>query len=184
MLMQKLYTRTSSKGYNLGRVCLLVVATIRGIRNPVSSLPSIGGAIRGREGGYVGKAVSYSCGKVRNAICLVEHHVVDVERKLYDVPRCENVFNAHVELIKFRRYYSVAILGLFRSCPFVPLDQRDQSDTLRAVCAECLTMRLREKDKERDLTEPILLHKLETLICIKSILSRILYLCYSSSRDS
>ncbi|KAF7392028.1 hypothetical protein HZH68_011571 [Vespula germanica] len=148
MLMQKLYTRTSSKGHNLGHVCLLVVATIRGIRNPVSSLPSIGGAIRGREGGYVGKA-----------------------RKLHDVPRCENVFNAHVELIKFRRYYSVAILGLFRSCPFVPLDQRDQSDTLRAVCAECLTMRLREKDKERDLTGPILSHKLEALICVKSILS-------------
>ncbi|KAL2732578.1 hypothetical protein V1477_014819 [Vespula maculifrons] len=118
MLMQKLYTRTSSKGHNLGHVCLLVVATIRGIRNPVSSLPSIGGAIRGREGGYVGKA-----------------------------------------------------LGLFRSCPFVPLDQRDQSDTLRAVCAECLTMRLREKDKERDLTGPILSHKLEALICVKSILS-------------
>lgn len=79
MSMRKLYTSTSSKGYNLDRVCLLVVATIRGIRNPVSSLPSIGGAIRGREGGYVGKAVSYSCGKVRNAICFVKHHPVDVE---------------------------------------------------------------------------------------------------------
>lgn len=79
MSMRKLYTSTSSKGYNLDRVCLLVVATIRGICNPVSSLPSIGGAIRGREGGYVGKAVSYSCGKVRNAICFVKHHPVDVE---------------------------------------------------------------------------------------------------------